>query len=151
MYHIFIIHSSVNGHLGYFCVLAIVNSAAMNIRKEVKVTQLCPTFCDPMDYTVHGILQDRILKRIAFPFSRGSSQPRSPSLQVDFYQLSYQRTSKILEWAACPFSSRSSQPRNWTGISCIAGKFFTNWAIREAWMLGCRCFLSYGFLSVWAQ
>ena len=53
--------------------------------------------CDPMDYTVHRILQAR-----------------------------------ILEWVACPFSSRSSQPRNWTGISCIAGKFFTNWAIREA-------------------
>ena len=43
---------------------------------EVKVTQLCPTFCDPMDYTVHGILQARILEWVAFPFSRGSSQPR---------------------------------------------------------------------------
>ena len=30
----------------------------------------------PMDYTVHGILQARILEWIAFPFSRGSSQPR---------------------------------------------------------------------------
>ena len=29
-----------------------------------------------MDYTVHGILQDRILEWVAFPFSRGSSQPR---------------------------------------------------------------------------
>ena len=36
-----------------------------------------------MDYTVHGILQARILQWIAFPFSRGSSQPRSPALQVD--------------------------------------------------------------------
>ena len=43
---------------------------------KVKVTQLCPTFCDPMDYTVHGILQARILELAAFPFSRGSSQPR---------------------------------------------------------------------------
>ena len=43
---------------------------------EVKVTQLCPTLCDPMDYTVHGILQARILEWVAFPFSRGSSQPR---------------------------------------------------------------------------
>ena len=33
-------------------------------------------FCDPMDYTVHGILQARILEWVAFPFSRGSSQPR---------------------------------------------------------------------------
>ena len=43
---------------------------------KVKVTQLCPTLFDPIDYTVHGILQARILKWIAFPFSRGSSQPR---------------------------------------------------------------------------
>ena len=39
-------------------------------------TQSCPTLCDPMDYTVHGILQTRILEWVAFPFSRGSSQPR---------------------------------------------------------------------------
>ena len=32
--------------------------------------------CDPMDYTVRGILQARILEWVAFPFSRGSSQPR---------------------------------------------------------------------------
>ena len=42
----------------------------------VKVTQLSLTLCDPVDYTVHGILQARILEWIAFPFSRGSSQPR---------------------------------------------------------------------------
>ena len=63
----------------------------------MKVAQLCLTFCDPMNYTVHGILHSRILEWVAFPFSRGSS------------------------W-----------PRNWTGVSCIAGIFFTNWAIREA-------------------
>ena len=43
---------------------------------KVKVAQLCPTLSDPMDYTVHGILQARILEWVAFPFSRGSSQPR---------------------------------------------------------------------------
>ena len=42
----------------------------------VKVTQSCLTLCDPMHYTVHGILQGRILERLAFLFSRGSSQPR---------------------------------------------------------------------------
>ena len=35
MYHIFFIHSSVNGHLGYFHVLAIVYSVAMNIGVHV--------------------------------------------------------------------------------------------------------------------
>ena len=44
--------------------------------RKVKVTQSCPTLCDPMDYTVHGILQAKILEWVAFPFSRGSSQPR---------------------------------------------------------------------------
>ena len=46
-----------------------------------------------MDYKVHGILQARILWEVAFPFSRGSSQPRDG-----------------------------------TQVSCIAGRFFTNWA-----------------------
>ena len=43
---------------------------------KVKVSQSCPTLCDPMDYTVHGILQVRILEWVSFPFPRGSSQPR---------------------------------------------------------------------------
>ena len=43
---------------------------------EVKIAQSCPTLCDPMDYTIHGILQARILEWIAFPFSRVFSQPR---------------------------------------------------------------------------
>ena len=43
---------------------------------KVKVTQSCLTLCDPMDPTVHGILQARILEWVAFPFSRESSQPR---------------------------------------------------------------------------
>ena len=44
---------------------------------KVNVTQSCLTlFIDPMDYTAHGILQARILEWVAFPFSRGSSQPR---------------------------------------------------------------------------
>ena len=44
---------------------------------KVKVIQSCLTLCDPMDYTVHGILQARILEWVAFPFSSiRSSQPR---------------------------------------------------------------------------
>ena len=43
---------------------------------EVRVTQSCLPLCDPMDYTVHRILQARILEWVAFPFCRGSSQPR---------------------------------------------------------------------------
>ena len=48
-----------------------------NLHKvKVKVAQSCLTLCDPMNYTVNGILQARILEWVAFPFSRGSSQPR---------------------------------------------------------------------------
>ena len=36
----------------------------------------CAQLCDPVDYTVHGILQTRIVEWVAFPFSRGPSQPR---------------------------------------------------------------------------
>ena len=48
---------------------------------EVKVTQSCPTLCNPTDYSppgssVHGILQARILEWRAIPFSRGSSPHR---------------------------------------------------------------------------
>ena len=44
---------------------------------KVKVAHLCLILCDPMDYKVRGILQARILEWVAFPFSRGSSQPRN--------------------------------------------------------------------------
>ena len=53
----------------------------------MKVTQSCPTLCDPIGYTVHGMLQARILGWGAIPFSRRSSnpwiEPRSPALQAD--------------------------------------------------------------------
>ena len=43
---------------------------------KVKVAQSCPNLCDPMDYTVHGMLQARKLEWVAFPFSRDSCQQR---------------------------------------------------------------------------
>ena len=46
------------------------------VKVKVKVAQSCPTLCNPMDYTVHGILQARTLEWVALLFSRGSSQPR---------------------------------------------------------------------------
>ena len=48
------------------------------------------------------------------------------------YQLSQKGIPGILEWVSYSFSGRSSPPRNQTRVSCIAGGFFTNWAIREA-------------------
>ena len=49
---------------------------ATPIFRHLKIAQLCLILCDPMAYTVRGILQARILEWIAFPFSRGSFQPR---------------------------------------------------------------------------
>ena len=49
---------------------------ALKVTVKVRVDELCLTLCDPMDYTVRGILQAGILEWVAFPFSRGSSQPR---------------------------------------------------------------------------
>ena len=51
------------------------------------------------------------------------------------YQLSHKGSPRILKWVAYPFSSRSSQSRNQTRVSCIAGGFFTSWAIRETLFL----------------
>ena len=58
-----------------------------SINMKVKVAQLCLTPCDPVDYTVHEILQAWILEWVAFPFSRGlpnpGIEPGSPAWQVD--------------------------------------------------------------------
>ena len=60
---------------------------------RVKVAQSCLTFCDPKDYTVHGILQARILEWVAFPFSSGLSQPR------DWTQVSHIPGGFFTSWA----------------------------------------------------
>jgi len=39
---------------------------------------------------------------------------------------------RVLEWVAISFSRGSFWPRDWTWVSCIAGRFFTNWTTREA-------------------
>ena len=62
----------------------------------------CPALCNSIDCSPPG------------SFAHGISQAR------------------ILEWVAISFSRGSSWPRNRTQVSCIAGRFFTNWATREA-------------------
>ena len=68
--------------------------------ESVLVAQSCLTLSDPMDFSIRGILQAR-----------------------------------ILEWLVIFFSRGSFQPRDWTQVSCIAGKFFTIWATKEAQLL----------------
>ena len=66
-----------------------------------KSAQSCPTLCVPMDYILHGILQARILEWVAFPYSRGSSQPRDQT--------------QVLHIAGRIFTSQATKeaPNNW--------------------------------------
>ena len=80
---------------------------------KVKVVQSCPMLCDPMDYTVHGILQARILEWVVIPFSKGifptqGLNPGLPQCRQILYQLSHKGSLRMLEWVAYPFSSGSS-------------------------------------------
>ena len=61
-------------------------------------------------------------------FPTQGSNPGLPHCRQILSQLSHKGTLGILEWVAYPFSSGSSPPRNRTGVSCVAGGFFTNWA-----------------------
>ena len=79
---------------------------------KVKVSQSCPTLCDPHGlYRVYNTLGQ--LKWVAFPFSRGSFQPQGlkpgcPHCRRILYQLNHKGSPRILEWVAYPFSSGSS-------------------------------------------
>ena len=80
---------------------------------KVNVAQSCQTLCDPVDYTVHGILQARILEWVAIPFSRGFSQPRDRTqVSCTASRLSAEPPGKpkMLEWVAYPFISGSFWP-----------------------------------------
>ena len=102
------------------------------------VAQSCPTLCNSMGCSlpgssVHGILQARVLDWMPCPppgdLPNLGIEPMSPTLQED--SLPSKPPGKP-KWVAYAFSRRSSQPRNWAGVSCLAGRFFTGWATREA-------------------
>ena len=85
----------------------ILHKSIFCIKKvKVKVSQLCSTLCDPMDYKVHGILQARILEWVAFPFSRVSSQPRK------WTQVSHIAGRFFTSWA-------TGKPKN-TGVGSLS-------------------------------
>ena len=65
-------------------------------------------------------------------FPTQGSNSSLPHCRQILYQRSHQGSPRILEWVAYPFYSGSSRPRNRTGVSCIAGGFFTSWATRKA-------------------
>ena len=80
--------------------------------------------------------------------------PGLPHCRWILYQLSHKGSPRILEWVAYPFSSGSPQLRNWSGVSCIAGGFFNNWAIWDrpictpiSWLLAMFLYKSSTVLS----
>ena len=85
--------------------VTIMNTPNQNIlipssSKEVKVAQSCPTLCNPMDYTVHGSLQARILEGVAFlspgDLPNPGFEPGSPALEADSLLSEPQGKLKIL-------------------------------------------------------
>ena len=120
---------SILGAAGAVWVLKNFESVSLRPKlyiSEVKITQLCPTLCGSMDYTVGS------LSPLQGIFPTQGLNPGLPHCRRILYQLSHKGSPRILEWVAYPCSCRSSPPGNRTGASCIAGGFFTNWAIREA-------------------
>ena len=94
-------------------------------RSEVKVAQSCLTLCDPMDYTVHGILQARILEWVAVPLSRRGGlsnpgiEPRSPALQAD--SLSAEPPGKPQKMRCCVYSSPDTAKSSMTHCNVMRG------------------------------
>ena len=99
---------------------------------KVKVAQSCLTLWTP--WTIQAMEfsgPEYCLSLLQGIFPTQGSNPGLPHCKQILYKLSHQGSPRILEWVAYPFSSGTSQPRNRTRVSCIAGRFFTTWAIRE--------------------
>ena len=112
------------------------NGYKLDFKLKVKISQLCLTLCNPIDYTVHGNSPDQNTGVGSRSFLQGifPTKRLNPGLQhcrPILHQLSHQGSPRILEWVAYPFSSGSSRPRNRTRISCIASGFFTSWTTME--------------------
>ena len=93
--------------------------------------------CSPPGSSVHGDSPGKntevgfhaLLQGI---FPTQGSNPVFPHCKQILYHLSHQGPPIILEWVAYPLSRGSSWPRNWSGVFCMAGRFFTSWGSREA-------------------
>ena len=85
---------------------------------KVLIAHLCPTLWDPMDcsppgFSVHRILQARILEWVGIPFSRGSSQPedqtQSPALQINSLPSELRGKPSVIQPKASAFVSPCSR------------------------------------------
>ena len=86
--------------------------------------------CSPWNFPCHNTEVGSLsLHQGIFP-TQGQN-PGLPHCRWILYQLSHKESPRIVEWVAFPFSRGSSQPRDRTHVSCIAGRLFTNWAMKE--------------------
>ena len=102
-----------------------------HIMVNLKVAQLRPTLFEysPWNSPGQNTGVDSV-SRLQGIFPTQGSNLGLPHCGQILYHLSHKGSPRILEWVAYPFSSRSSRPRNPTGVSCIAGGFFTSWATK---------------------
>ena len=120
-------------------VINIVCWAHYRIAIEVRWSESCSVMSDSLQ--PHGLYSPlnslgqntgvgnlSILQGI---FPTQGLNPGLPYCRRILYQLSHKGSPSILECVAYPLSSRSSRPKNQTGVSCMAGGFFTDQAIRE--------------------
>ena len=88
----------------------------------VKVTQSYLTLCNPTDYTVHGILQARILEWVASPspgnLSNPGIEPRSPTLQADSLPAEPQGKAKNIEVGSLSTGRSLAQELNQSLLNC---------------------------------
>ena len=129
---------SSHGFPPCFCVLI---SSTVRTCVRAKSLQSCLTLCDSWTVTFQaplsvGFSRQEYWSVLSCPpqgiFPTQGSNPGLPHCRQNLYHLSHQGSPRILERVTYPFSRGSSQPRNWTGVSCIAGRFFTSWSTREA-------------------
>ena len=117
-------------HQWRICCCAMFNFSVMS-------NSLRPVDCSTPSSSVHGISPGKntgvgchaLLQGI---FPTQGSNPGLLHCRRILYHLSHWGSPRILGWVTYPFSRGTSWPKNWTGISYIAGGFFTSWATREA-------------------
>ena len=135
---------SYSRFLQYFSKIIILNESESHSIMSTSLWPhgLCSPWNSPGQDSLVGSLS--LLQGI---FPTQGSNPGLLHCRWILYQLSHRGNPRILEWVACSFSSGSSWPRNWTGVSYLAGGFFTKWAIREAQYL-CAIHVSYDEVSI---
>ena len=106
--------------------------SVVSLKVKVKVTQWCPFFVTPLTMQSVEFSRPEYWSGWPFPSPTALPSPGLPHHGQILWQLSHKGSPRLLEWLAYPFSRGSSWPRDWSGVSCTAGRFFTNGAITEA-------------------